>query len=58
MVDDRPTWILGSSGGTTLIWFDNPYRYEMFGRNFVSVSILQDMIATTVTLDSIAGESP
>ncbi len=56
MVDDRPTWILGSSGGTTLIWFDNPYRYEMFGRNFVSVSILQDMIATTVTLDSIAGE--
>lgn len=56
MVDDRPTWILGSSGGTTLIWFDIPYRYEMFGRNFVSVSILQDMIATTVTLDSIVGE--
>lgn len=58
MVDDRPTWVLGSSGGNTLIWFESPYRYEMFGRNFVSVSILQDMIATTVTLDSIAGESP
>lgn len=57
MVDDRPTWVLGSSGGSTLIWFDSPYRYEMFGRSFVSVSILQDMIATTVTLDSIAGES-
>lgn len=57
VVDDRPTWILASSGGSTLIWFENPYRYEMFGRNFVSVSILQDMIATTVTLDSIAGES-
>lgn len=58
MVDDRPTWVLGSSGGTTLIWFDNPYRYEVFGRNFVSVSILQDMSATTVSLDSIAGEAP
>ena len=57
IVDDRPTWVLGSSGGSTLIWFDSPYRYEVFGRNFVSVSILQDMSATTVTLDSIAGES-
>lgn len=57
IVDDRPTWVLGSSSGSTLIWFESPYRYEMFGRSFVSVSILQDMIATTVTLDSIAGES-
>lgn len=57
MIDDRPTWVLGSSGGSTLIWFDSPYRYEMFGRNFVSVSILQDMSTTTVTLEAIAGES-
>lgn len=56
-IDGRPTWVLGSSSGTTLIWFDSPYRYEMFARNFVSSSTLRDMIATTVPLDSIAGES-
>lgn len=57
-IGDRPTWVLtGSQGGSTVIWFESPYRYELFGRPFVPLEVLQDMSTTMVALDSIAGES-
>jgi hypothetical protein len=56
-IEDRPTWLLTASGGSTLIWFDGSYRYELYGRSFVPVPVLEDMSATMVPLDSIAGES-
>lgn len=56
-VGDRPTWVLRGSGGTTVIWFDSPYRYELFGRSFVQIPVLEEMSGTMVPLDSIAGES-
>lgn len=54
-LDDRPYWRLSSSGGVTLIWFEGEYRYEMFGRAFVSVEILQKMATETVMLAELAG---
>ncbi len=55
-IEDRPTWLLTASGGSTLIWFQGPYRYELYGRSFVPLPVLQDMSATMVPLGSIAGE--
>lgn len=52
-VDGRDTWHLRAAGGSTLIWFDTRYRYELFGRSFVPVSVLEDMSARTVPLASI-----
>jgi hypothetical protein len=56
-VGDRPTWLLSSSGGSTFLWFDDDYRYEIFGRSFVPVSILEDMAADVVPLSSLTEES-
>jgi hypothetical protein len=55
--DGRPLWLLSDPGGSTVIWFDRDYRYELFGRSFVSLSILEDMAAGAVPLASLAGES-
>lgn len=56
VVGDRDTWVLGGGGGSTLIWFEARYRYELFGRSFVDGAILRQMSDTMVPLDSIAGE--
>lgn len=53
-IDGRPTWSLGASGSTTLIWFDSPYRYELFGRTFVSETTLLDMSDGMIPLSSLA----
>lgn len=52
-VGTRETWLLGESGGSTLIWYDGPYRYEMFGRSFVPSSVLQEMSGSMIPLDSL-----
>jgi hypothetical protein len=56
-IDSRDTWVLGGSGGTTLVWFSAPYRYELFGRGFVRLGVLQDLSARMVPLASIVEES-
>jgi hypothetical protein len=53
----RDTWLLGAAGGSTLIWFEGPYRYELFGRSFVPVSVLREMSASMVPLASIGAVS-
>jgi hypothetical protein len=45
----RHVWRLTSSGGNTLIWFDGPYRYELFGRPFVPVDVLEGMATETLS---------
>lgn len=57
-IGGRQTWLLGASSGSTLIWFDSPYRYELFGRSFVSMPVLREMSGSMVPLDSIVGEAP
>ena len=56
-VRSRDTWLLTASSGATLIWFDGPYRYELFGRSFVPLSVLRGMSAEMEPLDSIGAES-
>ena len=55
-VGSRDTWLLEAGGGTTLIWFEGPYRYELFGRTSVPVQTLRDMSAEMVPLASLGAE--
>jgi hypothetical protein len=56
-VDGKPVWSLEASNGTTLVWFDEDYRYELFGRTFVSVTALQEMVSGLVYLAEL-GATP
>jgi len=53
----RDTWRLGSVDDTTLIWFEGPYRYEMFGRSFVPSEVLTDISGSMVPLSALEVES-
>jgi hypothetical protein len=48
-----PVWSLEASNGTTLIWYDEDYRYELFGRSFVAVAALQEMVGDLVPLTDL-----
>ncbi|HEX6220499.1 MAG TPA: hypothetical protein VF115_05360 [Acidimicrobiia bacterium] len=56
-IDTRDTWVLGESGGSTLIWYEGPYRYEMYGRSFVPERVLQEMSGAMIPLSSITFEA-
>lgn len=45
-IGDVPVWSLKADNGRTLIWYDGIYRYEMFGRPFVSPEALKEMAST------------
>lgn len=49
-VGGRPVWSLEASNGTTMIWWDGDYRYELFGRSYVALGALQEMVANMVPL--------
>lgn len=53
----RDTWRLTSSGGTTLIWFEGPYRYELFGRTIVPDRVLTDMSGGMVPLSTLEAQT-
>ncbi|MGH8944810.1 MAG: hypothetical protein ACRDVL_01515 [Acidimicrobiia bacterium] len=46
----RTIWKLTGSGAITLIWFDDTYRYELFGRSFVKEEALLEMAEIMVPL--------
>lgn len=56
-VASRDTWLFDDSGGTTLIWFEGPYRYELYGRSFVSDSVLTSMSESMAPLASLGAEN-
>jgi len=56
-VGARDTWLLMAAGGSTVIWFEGSYRYELFGRSFVPWEILRDMSGDMVPLALIGTES-
>ncbi len=56
-VGTRDTWLLTASSGSTLIWFEGPYRYELFGRSFVPLMALREMSGDMVALGSIEPEA-
>ncbi len=49
----RTLWKLSSAAGTTFAWFESPYRYELFGRTFVSPEVLQSSAARSVPLSDL-----
>lgn len=49
-IDDRHVWRLTAANGTTLVWFGAPYRYELYGRPYVPVSVLEDMASEVMPL--------
>ncbi len=49
--EGRPLWVLKSNAGTTMIWFQGNYRYEMFGRPFVAVEALRQSAASMAPLE-------
>lgn len=52
-IGDRPTWVLRESAGTTLIWFEGIYRYEMYGRPFAAVEALRQTAASMTPLEVV-----
>jgi len=46
-------WSLEASNGTTMIWFDGEYRYELFGRSYVAPAALQEMAIGLVPLSEL-----
>lgn len=49
-IGGRTTWQLEGSGGTTLIWFDDTYRYELFGRDYLQEEALLAMAEGLIPL--------
>lgn len=50
LIAERPTWILEDSSGTTLIWFEDIYRYELYGRPFAAKEALRQTAASMMPL--------
>lgn len=49
-IGGRTTWRLEGSGGTTFIWFDDTYRYELFGRDYLQDEAQLGMVEAPVPL--------
>lgn len=49
-IEGRSVWSLTADNGTTLVWFDGIYRYELFGRTFVPMTALQQMTVESLPL--------
>jgi hypothetical protein len=55
-IAERPTWVLEAASGATMIWFEGQYRYELFGRSFVPLDVLEDMVAEMEPFGSFVEE--
>ena len=54
-VDAAPAWELTDQLGTTLVWYGDSYRYELFLRSGVAPGLAIDMAESARPLDSLAG---
>jgi hypothetical protein len=52
-IGGRTVWSLEASNGNTLIWFDDDYRYELFGRSYVAPAALEEMVTDLVLLSEL-----
>jgi len=53
-IGGRRVWNLLSAGGTTLIWFEGGYRYQLRGRSFLSREEMEKMAAESVLLAEVS----
>ncbi len=54
----RQVWKLLATSGTTLIWFSGDYRYELFGKDFVSDDDLAEMASSSILLSDLEPLAP
>lgn len=52
-ISSGPLWVLKSNAGTTMVWFDGNYRYEMFGRPFVAVEALRQSASSMAPIELV-----
>lgn len=57
-VAGNKTWIVKNSSGSTLIFFDTQYRYELFGRPFAALEALRQTVASMEPLGEIEAGAP
>jgi hypothetical protein len=43
-IGNKTVWSLRADNGNTMVWFDGAYRYDLFGRTFVPLATLEEMI--------------
>jgi hypothetical protein len=53
-VGDRPAWELTDPLGTTLVWYGEAYRYELFLRQGVNAALAVDMAESAKPLAALA----
>ncbi|MGQ0847648.1 MAG: hypothetical protein ACT4OP_00745 [Actinomycetota bacterium] len=53
-IDERPAWELTDELGTTLVWYSDTYRYELFLRSGISTALGHQMASTMRFLGSLA----
>jgi len=51
----KPAWKLTDQLGTTLVWYGDAYRYELFLRSGVAPDLAIEMAESVRPLDSLAG---
>lgn len=56
-VGNRETWLLEDSSGATLVWFEGPYRYELFARSFVPDEVVTAMTESMAPLAALEVEA-
>jgi hypothetical protein len=50
-----PAWTLTNALGSTLVWYQTPYRYELFLRSDISDAVLSEMATELVPLSGLIG---
>ncbi len=55
---DQKAWKLVATGGTTFIWFSGDYRYELFGKDFVTTDDLAEMASNSILLSELEPAAP
>ncbi len=54
-VGTSPAWELTDQLGTTLVWYGDSYRYELFLRSGVAPELAMEMADSARPLDSLVG---
>jgi hypothetical protein len=57
-LDDRPAWILTDPVGTTLVWEEGPYRYELFYRDRIKPVVARAMAVGMAPINRAVSTEP
>lgn len=54
---DVPVWTLDANNGTTYVWFDGVYRYELFARSLIPPDAMSDVVPSLMPLAELVPAS-